>query len=79
MDTIDKLTEIFRQFPGIGPRQAKRFVYYLLGATGICVVPLTSFATDLKGFRVTLLERNEEEFVRIFRTLAETIQKYMKS
>ena len=57
----------------------KRFVYYLLGATGICVVPLTSFATDLKGFRVTLLERNEEEFVRIFRTLAETIQKYMKS
>ena len=57
----------------------KRFVYYLLGATGICVVPLTSFATDLKGFRVTLLERNEEEFVRIFRTLAETIRKYMKS
>lgn len=30
MDTIDKLTEIFRGFPGIGPRQAKRFVYFLL-------------------------------------------------
>jgi alanine-synthesizing transaminase len=57
----------------------KRFVYYLLGATGICVVPLTSFATELKGFRVTLLERDEEEFVRIFETIAETIRKYMKS
>ncbi|MFH1472979.1 MAG: toprim domain-containing protein [bacterium] len=30
MNSIDKLAEIFAQFPGIGPRQAKRFVYYLL-------------------------------------------------
>ncbi len=30
MNTIDKLTEIFKTFPGIGPRQAKRFVYFLL-------------------------------------------------
>jgi recombination protein RecR len=30
MNSIDKLTEIFARFPGIGPRQAKRFVYYLL-------------------------------------------------
>lgn len=27
---IDQLAEIFRRFPGIGPRQAKRFVYHLL-------------------------------------------------
>jgi recombination protein RecR len=32
MDPIDKLTEIFETFPGIGPRQARRFVQYLLGA-----------------------------------------------
>ncbi|MCP3933016.1 MAG: aminotransferase, partial [Bacteroidetes bacterium] len=57
----------------------KRFVYYLLGATGICVVPLTSFATDLKGFRITLLEPNEDEFIKIFKTLAKTITQYMKS
>lgn len=57
----------------------KRFVYYLLGSTGICVVPLTSFATELKGFRVTLLERDEKEFVRIFKTIAEAIRKYLKS
>jgi recombination protein RecR len=30
MDPINKLIELFSEFPGIGPRQAKRFVYYLL-------------------------------------------------
>lgn len=30
MDTIDKLAEIFKEFPGIGERQAKRFVYFLM-------------------------------------------------
>lgn len=30
MEAIEKLTELFRKFPGIGPRQARRFVYFLL-------------------------------------------------
>jgi len=30
MNSIEKLVQIFSQFPGIGPRQARRFVYYLL-------------------------------------------------
>lgn len=30
MDSINKLAELFKEFPGIGPRQAKRFVYFLL-------------------------------------------------
>ncbi len=30
MNIIDELTEYFRKFPGVGPRQASRFVYYLL-------------------------------------------------
>lgn len=30
MDTFNKLAELFRAFPGIGHRQAKRFVYFLL-------------------------------------------------
>ncbi len=29
-DTIQQLMETFMKFPGIGPRQARRFVYYLL-------------------------------------------------
>jgi len=32
MNPIDKLTEAFEKFPGIGPRQARRFVQYLLSA-----------------------------------------------
>lgn len=30
MDNFRKLEEIFAKFPGIGPRQARRFVYYIL-------------------------------------------------
>lgn len=30
MSSIEKLAEIFAKFPGIGPRQSKRFVYFLL-------------------------------------------------
>ncbi len=30
MDSTAKLIELFKEFPGIGPRQAKRFVYFLL-------------------------------------------------
>lgn len=57
----------------------KRFVYYLLGSTGVCVVPLTSFATVINGFRITLLETSEEEFEGIFRTIADAIERYLRS
>ncbi len=30
MDPIEKLSILFEKFPGIGPKQAKRFVYFLL-------------------------------------------------
>ena len=62
-----------------GMEQDKRFVYYLMGATGICVVPLSGFNSTLKGFRVTLLEQNDDTFTRTFKTLAESITKYLNS
>ena len=34
MDKIDELARAFAKLPGIGPRQAKRFVYHLLAAPG---------------------------------------------
>ncbi|AEF97312.1 pyridoxal phosphate-dependent aminotransferase [Methanotorris igneus] len=55
----------------------KRFVYYLLASTGICVVPLTSFCSDLKGFRITLLEKNENKFNWIYETVSEKIKEYL--
>jgi aspartate/methionine/tyrosine aminotransferase len=64
---------------GPGVSLDKRFVYYLLAATGVCVVPLSSFATGLQGFRITLLERDKKEFVKIFETIADAIDRYFVS
>jgi len=55
----------------------KRFVYWLLGATGICTVPLSGFCTDLPGFRATLLENNDEKRRQTYTTLAEAVRKYL--
>ncbi|GJQ50007.1 putative alanine transaminase [Candidatus Kuenenia stuttgartiensis] len=55
----------------------KRFVYYLLGATGICVVPLTGFCCTRKGFRITLLEADDEKRKWTWNTIAENINKYV--
>jgi len=57
----------------------KRFVYYLLGATGICVVPLTSFFTSVPGFRMTLLEKDVDKFEHNVTMIAQSIVKYIES
>lgn len=57
----------------------KRFVYYLLAAAQICVVPISSFCSDLRGFRVTLLEEDEQVFRDTFQRLAEAIKSYLMS
>jgi recombination protein RecR len=48
MNSIDKLTEIFARFPGIGPRQAKRFVYYLLSRSQGTIDDLINSISELK-------------------------------
>ena len=48
MDSIDKLTEIFKHFPGIGPRQAKRFVYFLLTRNKSYISEFTSLVQELQ-------------------------------
>jgi aspartate/methionine/tyrosine aminotransferase len=57
----------------------KRFVYYLLGSTGICVIPLTSFFTSVPGFRMTLLDKDEEKFEFVVKTIAEKVVQYVES
>lgn len=56
----------------------KRFVYYLMGAAGIVVVPLTGFQCTHEGFRVTLLETDDKRRDWIFRTLRESIDMYVR-
>lgn len=48
MNTIEKLTEIFKDFPGIGERQAKRFVYFLMSKTPAYSGNLASLINELK-------------------------------
>lgn len=57
----------------------KRFVYYLMASAGICVVPLSGMKSNLDGFRMTLLEPNEEKFEEMVRLLAGNIKKYINS
>ena len=57
----------------------KRFVYYLLAAKGVCVVPISSFCSDLLGFRVTLLEENEQTLEETFRRIREAVIEYCQS
>ena len=77
MDQVRVTVERMVSGPDVSPD--KRFVYYLLASTGVCVVPLTSFATELNGFRVTLLEKDERELVRVFKTIAVAIEQYLMS
>jgi alanine-synthesizing transaminase len=74
--------EVFRQVEEwvSGPIDLdKRFVYYLLASTGICVVPISSFCSNLKGFRVTLLEENEELLKNTFTRLRDALIEYLAS
>ncbi len=76
-DEVAKTVEALVSGPAVS--LDKRFVYYLLASTGICVVPLSSFATNLQGFRITLLERDEKEFVKIFSRISTAIDQYLAS
>lgn len=56
-----------------------RFVYYMLGATGICVVPLSGFCCKRDGYRITLLECDDAKRKWTLDTLAEATKKYLAS
>jgi recombination protein RecR len=59
MTGIESLAQLFEEFPGIGPRQAKRFVYFLLRADSGYREKLIRELQDLSGgvARCTLCHR----------------------
>lgn len=57
----------------------KRFILYLMAYTGICVVPLSSFDCNYYGFRMTLLEKDDDIFISTCNKIKDTIQKYISS
>ncbi len=68
-------SRIERMVLGVAPD--KRFVYYLLAYAGICVVPLSGFYSDLLGFRMTLLEYDDEKRKQMLITLKKAIIAYI--
>ena len=73
MDTIDKLTEFFKEFPGIGERQARRFVYFLMSRNGTYADNFSQLVLDLKKevaqckecFRFFLIKNNKNNLCEI--------------
>jgi recombination protein RecR len=69
MDIIDKLAEVFKEFPGIGERQARRFVYFLMSRSPAYSENLSILISDLKKeiaqckecFRFFILPTNKKE------------------
>ena len=69
MDIIDKLSQIFKEFPGIGERQARRFVYFLMSRTPAYSENLSSLILYLKKevaqckecFRFFILNNKKEK------------------
>ena len=62
---------------GVAPD--KRFVYYLMGATGIVVVPLTGFQCSHHGFRGTLLETDAGRRAWTLASLRTAVDRYVES
>lgn len=73
MDIIDKLAEIFKEFPGIGERQARRFVYFLMSRTPGYNENLSGLIQDLKKevaqcgecFRFFIIRKGNEKLCDI--------------
>jgi len=53
MSAFDKLVAFFRRFHGIGPRQAKRFVFFLLSLSSEEIKEFTTSLSELKNETVS--------------------------
>ena len=66
MDRISKLIEYFREFPGIGPRQAKRFVYFLFTRNASYLDELSRLILEIKKnikFEKNLISRDSAKSI----------------
>lgn len=53
-----------------------QFSYELMGAEGICVVPLTGFGSQVTGFRMTLLQEDDAIFTETLKKIGRGITAY---
>ncbi len=57
----------------------KRFTYYLLAKTGICVVPASGFFSPYNGFRLTTLDRDDARRKDTYSRLSQAVEEYIAS
>jgi aspartate/methionine/tyrosine aminotransferase len=57
----------------------KRFTYYLLATTGICVVPASGFFSPYNGFRLTTLDRDDARRKDTYARLSKAVEEYIAS
>src|SRR3989338_9721062 len=57
----------------------QRFTYYLLAATGICVVTASGFFSPYFGFRLTTLDRDDERRKNTYSRLSKAVETYLGS
>jgi alanine-synthesizing transaminase len=60
-------------------RTDKLFAYELIGAEGVCVVPLSGFASPVDGFRMTLLEENADLFAETCRRIRRGAEHFFRA
>lgn len=53
-----------------------QFAYELMGNAGICVVPLSGFGSHLNGFRMTLLQNDDDIFTQTLEKIGRAITAY---
>ena len=57
----------------------KRFCYYVLASTGICIVPASGFFSPYNGFRLTTLDRDPVRRKHTYETLVRVVKEYVES
>jgi recombination protein RecR len=80
MDPFRRLEEIFAKFPGIGPRQAKRFVYYLVNKSPSSISEFVKLVEEVKKssiecglcHRVFLLSQSADSFRNTYSNFSST-------
>lgn len=56
-----------------------QFSYELMASKGVCVVPLTGFGSHLNGFRMTLLQEDDEVFTQTLEEIGDAISEYYET
>jgi aspartate/methionine/tyrosine aminotransferase len=70
LDTLEAATTL---------RKDKLFAYELMGAEGVCVVPLSGFSSPVDGFRMTLLEEDAALFDETCRRIRRGAEAFFRS